>query len=76
MGAEPEDGLQRSVEAFVKRPGGEISAPVVVVTVSISEEVATNCWELRSCCLQTLMKRLKIVGQSPKTSLKRADRNK
>lgn len=76
MGAVPENGLQCSVEAFIKRPGGEISAPVMIVTVSISEEVATNCWELRSCCIQTLMKSLKIVRQSPKTSLKRDDRNK
>lgn len=76
MGAAPENGLQRPVEAFIERPGGEISAPVMVVTVSISEEVAANRWELRSCCLQTLMKSLEIVGEGPKTSLKRDDGNK
>lgn len=76
MGAAPEKGLQRPVEAFVKRPGGEISAPVVVVTVSVSEEVAANCRELRSCCIQTSMKSFKIVRRSPKTSLKRDEGNK
>lgn len=69
----PQQGLQRPVEAFVKRPGGVISAPVMIVTVSVREEVTTNRWELRSCCVQTSMKSLEVIRQSPKTGLKRND---
>lgn len=73
-GRAPQQGLQRPVEALVKGPGGEVAAPVVIVTVSISEEVPADCWELRSCCVQTSMKSLKVVRQSPETSLGRDNR--
>lgn len=41
----------------------------MIVTVCVSEEVAANRRQPGSCCVQTSMKSLKVIGQSPKTSL-------
>lgn len=43
----------------------------MIVTVGVREEVTTDRRELRSCCVQTSMKSLKVIRQSPETSLKR-----
>lgn len=69
MGLVPQHGLQRSVQALIKRPGGEISAPVMIIAVSIGEEVAAKGRQLGPCCVQTSMKSLKVISQSPETSL-------
>lgn len=46
----PQRGLQHSVEPLVKRPGGEVAAPVVVVTVGVREEVAAKRRQRRPRC--------------------------
>lgn len=38
----PDVGLQRAVQPFVKRSGGEVAAPVVVVSVCVCEEISTE----------------------------------
>lgn len=70
----PQRGLQHSVKPLVKRSGGEVAAPVVVVTVSVREEVATQRWQRRPRGGEEAMERAEVVGEGSELSLEERGR--
>lgn len=65
----PQRGLQHSVEPLVKRPGGEVAAPVVVVAVGVREEVAAKRRQRRPRCREGAVEGAEVVGEGSKLSL-------
>lgn len=66
---EPQRGLQHSVKPLVKRSGGEVAAPVVVVTVGVREEVAAQGRQCRPGRGEEAVERAEVVGEGSELSL-------
>lgn len=66
---EPQRRLQHSVKPLVKRSGGEVAAPVVVVTVSVREEVAAQGRQCRPGRGEEAVERAEVVGEGSELSL-------
>lgn len=73
MTALPEVGLQHAVQVLVEGPGGEVAAPVVILSIRVHKEVPAQHGESRRPRTLShtilLVDRIKIVRESSELGL-------
>ena len=65
----PQVGFQHAVQVFLEGAGGEVAAPVVVVAVSVGEEVPGQGGEEGGRGPHLFMHSIEVVRQRPKLTL-------